>query len=122
MRRRDLELHGVGVRLFLDDFGAGYSSLAYLNEVPFDVIKVDRHLVAGFGTERHASAIVAAVLDIARKVGLDVVAEGIESEELAEALRAAECRFAQGYLFARPMPASALEAYLGAAEAEVPAS
>jgi EAL domain-containing protein (putative c-di-GMP-specific phosphodiesterase class I) len=102
------ELKDLGVRLSLDDFGTGYSSLTYLCRLPIDVVKVDRSFVSQLGTESPDASIVEMVVTLARTLQLDVVAEGVETEEQAEVLRRWGCRFAQGFLFARPMPVAEL--------------
>jgi EAL domain-containing protein (putative c-di-GMP-specific phosphodiesterase class I) len=98
------------VRLLLDDFGTGYSSLSYLQRFPIDVLKIDRTFVATVGNS--PSPIARAVLDLGRTLNLEVIAEGIEHAEQARWLADLGCRFGQGYLFARPVGAAALEAML----------
>ncbi|WP_373503633.1 putative bifunctional diguanylate cyclase/phosphodiesterase [Aestuariivirga sp.] len=98
----DLLLLGVG--LALDDFGTGYSSLSHLQRFAFTEVKIDRSFVAGIGTMPVNLAIVRGVIGIAREIGIDVIAEGIETEAQAEALRREGCEYLQGYLFSRPMP------------------
>ena len=101
------DLQRLGVRLAIDDFGIGYSALSYLATLPIHALKVDRTFIAGLGTA-HDGAIVTAMVDLAHKLGLEVVAEGVETErELAE-LKAANCDEAQGYLLGRPGPLEAL--------------
>jgi diguanylate cyclase (GGDEF)-like protein/PAS domain S-box-containing protein len=102
-------LREYGLRLMLDDFGTGYSSLAYLRRFPLDVLKIDRSFVAGLGRDDEDSAIVAAIVQMARTLGLTVVAEGVERPEQLERLRELECELAQGRLIAEPMPAAELE-------------
>jgi diguanylate cyclase (GGDEF)-like protein/PAS domain S-box-containing protein len=106
-------LRGAGVRLVLDDFGTGYSSLGYLNRLPLDALKVDRSFVDGLGVEPRDSAIVKAVVGMAQALSLTVIAEGVESQTQLGELRALDVDQAQGYLFARPMPADELGAMLG---------
>ena len=96
-------LSELGVRLVLDDFGTGYSSLAYLNRFPFDALKIDRSFVDGLGLEQERTAIVEAVIGMARALSLDAIAEGVESEEQLSELRRLGCDFAQGHLFSRPL-------------------
>jgi diguanylate cyclase (GGDEF)-like protein/PAS domain S-box-containing protein len=98
-------LSELGVRLVLDDFGTGYSSLAYLNRFPFDALKIDRSFVDGLGLEQERTAIVEAVLGMARALSLDAIAEGVEREEQLSELRRLGCDFAQGHLFSRPLTA-----------------
>ncbi len=109
------ELRAAGVTLLLDDFGTGYSSLAQLRELPFDVVKVDRSFVAGLERSGRDRALVLAVLSLAGALGVSVVAEGVEREGQAEQLRAAGCPAAQGWYFARAVPAADLPAALAAA-------
>jgi len=97
----------LGLAIALDDFGSGYSSFSRLRSMPIDMLKIDRELVVGLGVERDAEAIVAAIVGLADGLGLEVVAEGVETEAQREALRALGCTSGQGYLWARPLPASA---------------
>jgi diguanylate cyclase (GGDEF)-like protein/PAS domain S-box-containing protein len=102
-------LSDLGVRLVLDDFGTGYSSLAYLNRFPFDALKIDRSFIEGLGVEQERTAIVEAVIGMARALSLDVIAEGVENQtQVAELLRLG-CDFAQGHLFSRPLPAAKVD-------------
>jgi diguanylate cyclase (GGDEF)-like protein/PAS domain S-box-containing protein len=105
-------LKDLGVRVALDDFGTGYSSLVYVRKLPVDMIKIDRSFVAGMVTSREDYAIVASMTNLAATVGLDVVAEGVESEEQAQLLRGLGCPYTQGYLWSRPVPLNALRPLL----------
>lgn len=100
-----------GIRLAMDDFGTGYSSLSCLQEYPFDVLKVDRALTENVSRGRGYSALLHAVMTLAENLGLDVVAEGIETMDQLVLLQALECPFGQGYLLSRPLEADALEAW-----------
>ena len=106
-------LSDLGVGLVLDDFGTGYSSLAYLNRYPFDALKIDRSFVDALGVEQERTAIVEAIIGMARALSLDVIAEGVENEaQLAELVRLG-CDHAQGHLFSRAMPAEKITVLLG---------
>ena len=97
-------LRALGVRVQLDDFGTGYSSLSYLQRFPIDALKIDRSFVAGLGERAGAAAIFGAIVAMGHALGLNVVAEGIETgDQAGEALRLG-CDSGQGYLFARPAP------------------
>jgi EAL domain-containing protein (putative c-di-GMP-specific phosphodiesterase class I) len=101
-------LRTLGVSLLLDDFGTGYSSLNHLHSFPFDVLKIDRSFVVRMTEGDQPLQIVRTIIELARVLGLDVVAEGIETREQYRLLRHLGCRFGQGYLFARPMTAEAV--------------
>jgi EAL domain-containing protein (putative c-di-GMP-specific phosphodiesterase class I) len=97
------QLSELGVRLVLDDFGTGYSSLAYLNRFPLDALKVDRSFVDGLGVEQERTAIVEAIIGMARALSLDVIAEGVENEAQLSELQRLGCDFAQGHYFSRAL-------------------
>ena len=105
-------LKTLGVRLAIDDFGTGYSSLAYLQRLSVNKLKIDRSFVRDAPSSKSTTAIVRAIVDMARAMALEVVAEGIETQAEREFLEAAQCSMGQGYLFARPMPADRFEAFL----------
>ena len=108
------DLQRVGVRIALDDFGTGYSSLFNLKNFSVDCIKVDRSFVAALGKETSAAAIVGSITQLARSLGLSVVAEGVEDEFQHLALRLAGCSHMQGYRFGRPGDESAAAERLSA--------
>jgi diguanylate cyclase (GGDEF)-like protein len=102
-------LKRLGVSIVLDDFGTGYSSLTYLHMFPFDKIKIDRSFVHKLSTSAECAAIVCAVIGLGGSLGIETVAEGVETAEQFALLRVAGCSQAQGYLFSRPVPAAALD-------------
>lgn len=115
------ELRALGVHVSIDDFGTGCSSLQYLQRLPVDRLKVDRSFVQGIGeqdTEGCQGALVGSVVDMAHRLGLGVVAEGVETEHQARYLRELGCDEAQGFLFARPMPMEHLYEWLPARRAD----
>lgn len=97
-------LQEIGVRVVLDDFGAGYSSLQVLKSLPFDKIKIDRSLLQDVGRTPEADAILSAILRLTRSLGLSAVAEGIETAEQLAALRREQCEAFQGFLLSPPVP------------------
>ena len=105
-------LKDLGVRLAIDDFGTGFSSLSYIHRYPFDILKIDRTFVRGLGTSANGGAVVRTMLALAQQLSMTTVAEGIECPgELAQ-LRALRCSHGQGFLFARPVDADALQRLL----------
>ena len=103
------ELKALGVRLALDDFGTGYSSLACLHQMPVDTVKVDRSFVKHAETVEYHRVLIEATVRVARTMGMNTVAEGIETEGQAVLMQALTCDAGQGYLFSRPLPAAELE-------------
>jgi diguanylate cyclase len=108
------KLRQRGVRVALDDFGVGYSSLSHLHRLPIDIIKVDRSFVRDVA-DTAAGSIIDLIIALGRRLDIETVAEGVEDEAQAERLRQMRCTRAQGYLFSRPMPADAVSGYLVAA-------
>ena len=106
------ELSALGIKLSIDDFGTGYSSLAYLRRLPIDEIKIDRSFVTEMGEEDADLAIVQCTIDLGRNLGLDVVAEGVETSDVWEKLRALGCKSAQGYYLSPPVPPEELSDWL----------
>jgi diguanylate cyclase (GGDEF)-like protein/PAS domain S-box-containing protein len=97
-------LHGLGIRIAIDDFGTGYSDLAALRTYPIDILKVDRSFIAALDSHNEDYALLTAILSIATALDLEVVAEGIETEEQLHAVTALGCQMGQGYLLGRPQP------------------
>jgi diguanylate cyclase (GGDEF)-like protein len=114
------ELRKLGISVAIDDFGTGYSSLSYLERFPVDILKIDRSFISGPDGESRRSVLAPAIVDLARRLGLAVVAEGIETEEQAAWVRSIGCSLGQGYLFARPLGPVALEAALSAMGTSTP--
>jgi EAL domain-containing protein (putative c-di-GMP-specific phosphodiesterase class I) len=109
-----MRLHALGVQLSLDDFGTGYSSLSYLHRFPLQILKIDRSFIGGMNADSKNAEIVRAIVALARNLGMEVVAEGIETAEQLTTLRALQCPYGQGYLFAKPLEAQAATALLHA--------
>jgi EAL domain-containing protein (putative c-di-GMP-specific phosphodiesterase class I) len=105
-------LRDLGARISIDDFGVGYSSLAYLKRLPADAIKIDRSFVRGLGVDVEDTAIVHMIIELAHTLGLEVIAEGVESEGQATLLREMGCDMAQGYHFSKPLPPEEIPALL----------
>jgi EAL domain-containing protein (putative c-di-GMP-specific phosphodiesterase class I) len=105
-------LKALGVTLSIDDFGTGYSSMAYLKRLPVDALKIDKSFVLGMQVDENDAIIVRSIIDLGRNLGMDVIAEGVETDELCAALKAMGCDVAQGFGISRPLPASKLGAWM----------
>lgn len=105
-------LHRAGFRLSIDDFGTGFSSLAYVHRLPFRTLKIDRSFVTDLPDVREARVIVSAVIRLAHELDMDVIAEGVETEAQRSYLAEAGCDMAQGYLFGRPMASADIAAVI----------
>jgi diguanylate cyclase len=114
------ELNAAGVRVSIDDFGTGQTSLGYLSTLPIGELKIDRSFIADMIEEPGHAAIVHSIAELGHSLGFRVVGEGIETREVLDALAASGCDVAQGYFFARPMPAEELVRWL--AEQRQPSS
>jgi EAL domain-containing protein (putative c-di-GMP-specific phosphodiesterase class I) len=108
-------LHRLGVGLALDDFGASYSSLGLLRALPMDVVKIDRSFISGLAHDERDRAVVQAMVTLGEKLGMTPLAEGVETSGQLRVLQDLGCVWAQGHLFARPLRAAALTAWLSAA-------
>jgi diguanylate cyclase len=115
-------LKALGVKIAMDDFGTGFSSLSYLRKFPFDKLKIDRSFISDLETDKEAETIVQAIIAMSESLRLDVTAEGVETDRQLAMLRAHGCTFAQGYLLGRPNPASQFgkAGWRGAAECVMP--
>ena len=111
-------LKKIGVRLAIDDFGTGYASLSYLKRLPVDCLKIDRSLIKGVGFDNEDTAIIRAVVTLARSLGITVTAEGVETTEQLSQLRELGCEQGQGYYFARPVSADRLPELLASLDAD----
>jgi diguanylate cyclase (GGDEF)-like protein len=117
VQQRLHELKAIGVTLALDDFGTGYSSLSSLHQLPVDTVKIDRSFVSQADTSHHHRVLIEATVKVARSLGMNTVAEGIETEAQAAAVRAEQCAKGQGYLYSRPLTSEALLEWLRASRA-----
>jgi EAL domain-containing protein (putative c-di-GMP-specific phosphodiesterase class I) len=115
-------LKAVGVRLAVDDFGTGYSSISYLQQFPVDILKIDQSFIARIVDSKESAALVHTLVQLGKVLGLATVAEGIETDEQRDKLRAEKVDIGQGYLFARPLSVVAIERLLSDASTtgEVP--
>ena len=107
-----LQLREVGIDISLDDFGTGYSSLSYLKKFDIDYLKIDRSFVSHLTEDSHDFVLCEAMIVMAHKLGIKVVAEGIETESQSQLLSNMGCDYGQGYLFSRPVPANEFEKLL----------
>ena len=109
-------VRALGCRVAIDDFGTGYSSLSYLSKLPADVVKIDRSFIRDLNQYSGAVALVRGIIEMARALGLDVLAEGVELPEQQTILGELGCPRYQGYLFCKPLPAAEFRRYVGEAE------
>jgi len=116
MLKRIEDLHALGVKIALDDFGSGYSNLGYLQRFPFDKLKIDKSFVSALGPSANGGVIIQAIVALGRALDLKVVVEGVETEQQRVLLRLAGCDEMQGYLFAKPAPAKAIDRLLAQAK------
>ncbi|MNZ29251.1 Phytochrome-like protein cph2 [compost metagenome] len=111
-------LKTLGVRLAIDDFGTGYSSLSYLRRFPIDVLKIDQSFIRGLSNDTNDAALVSAIISLGRSLDLNVIAEGVETEEQLAFLKAHQCEEGQGYYFSKALPADAFARLLAVGWAE----
>ena len=111
-----LDLKKLGLKISLDDFGTGFSSLSYLSRFPIDELKIDKSFIDNIGIEERHTKIVKAIIDMANALGMTVVAEGVETRVQLQMLQELECEIVQGYLFSRPLPIDELEVMLAAGQ------
>jgi EAL domain-containing protein (putative c-di-GMP-specific phosphodiesterase class I) len=104
-RNKLQQLQSGGIKIALDDFGTGYSSLVYLTRIPANVLKLDRGFIRDLATNPRQASIVSGIINLARSIGMQIVAEGVEEEAQRAILEALDCDLIQGYLFSRPLPA-----------------
>ena len=116
MVKRIGDLHALGVRIALDDFGSGYSNLGYLQRFPLDKLKIDRSFVSALGNSANGGVIIQAIVALGRALGLSVLVEGVETEQQRVLLRLAGCDEMQGFLFAKPAPAKTIDRLLAQAK------
>jgi EAL domain-containing protein (putative c-di-GMP-specific phosphodiesterase class I) len=106
------QIKALGIQLLVDDFGTGYSSLSYLHRFPFDCLKIDRSFIENADQDFEKLEILQSVVRLAWNLGLDVVAEGVETTRHHAQLKALRCELGQGYLFSHPLPPAAIEAMM----------
>ena len=114
------ELSHEGIRVAIDDFGTGYSSMSYLRRLPVDIVKIDQSFVRGVASGSTESILVHSIVDLAETLNIGVIAEGVEEEAQAEALRALRCQTGQGYLWSRPVPPDQIADLVRSFNAPVP--
>jgi len=117
IREKLLELFDAGIQVSIDDFGTGYSSLSYLKKFDIDYLKIDQSFVRNLESDSDDAALCEAIIVMAHKLGLQVIAEGVETEQQRDLLSRANCDYAQGYLYSRPVPPEAFEQWLTARNA-----
>src|SRR5262245_29264092 len=105
-------LQTMGVQVYIDDFGTGYSSLSYLHRLPVDTLKIDRSFVSRMNSSGENTKIIQTIVILARDLGMNVIAEGVETLEQCDHLRALHCEYAQGYYFSQPLSGPAAEGLL----------
>jgi EAL domain-containing protein (putative c-di-GMP-specific phosphodiesterase class I) len=105
-------LKHMGIKLSIDDFGTGYSSLSYLKRFRVDKLKIDQSFIRDLATDAEDAAIVRAVIQMARSLGLRTIAEGVETQRALELLRLYHCDEVQGYFISRPIPAESFKAFI----------
>jgi len=103
------EIRDLGINIALDDFGTGYSSLSYLKQLPINTLKIDKSFIDNISTNSREKAIVDGIIQLAQKIGLDVIAEGVETKEQIQLLKQMGCNQIQGYYFSKPLPADEIE-------------
>lgn len=106
------ELRNLGVQLYIDDFGTGYSSLGYLHSLPIDAIKIDRTFVSSLGQAKSSTGVVQAIIQLARELNIEVVAEGVETSEQHSELRRMHCNFMQGFFISEPLEPGRVEGFI----------
>ncbi|MBN9010639.1 MAG: EAL domain-containing protein [Rhizobiales bacterium] len=111
-KRKLSTLKELGFALALDDFGTGFSSIGYLRQFPFDILKIDRSFVRDVGMNQTANALIQSLVSLGDAMNLDVIAEGIENEDQLGLLRLVQCEYVQGFHISRPVPAAEIDALL----------
>ena len=110
------QLKALGIGLSIDDFGTGYSSLSYLHSLPIDTLKIDRSFVNNVDCDPEKIKIIRSVASLAWNLGMDIVAEGVETKKQMYQLQALQCEYAQGYLFSKPVDSTMVEALISGAQ------
>jgi EAL domain-containing protein (putative c-di-GMP-specific phosphodiesterase class I) len=110
-------LKGLGIEVSIDDFGTGYSSLAYLQKLPVDIVKIDKTFINDIAEDTKSREFLGVLLLLTRTLGLTSIAEGVETAAQRNLLNALDCRYAQGYLFSRPLDARSAEEFIAKCKA-----
>jgi len=119
-RARLRELKSLGIRIALDDFGTGYSSLACLHQLPVDIVEIDRSFVSHAESSEYHRVLIEATIRVAQSLGMDTVAEGIETEGQAALMRRLQCARGQGFLYSKPLAAAELPRWLAEQAGDAP--
>jgi FOG: EAL domain len=111
-------LRNLGIQLEIDDFGSGYSALSYLQHFPISAVKIDKSFIEGIGKGRRGKELIRAIISMTRELGMEAIAEGIETNEQLAEIKSLACGFGQGFLLSRPLDQQSAESMLAKSEQE----